>query len=153
MQAAWDTVPNVPVTFWLFRLMAEAASSSSASSPSPSIMRQCGASIMKWFLRAAVIIMPLPRGWPPKWAGVLAEYSRQPWAIRRAPDLPRRIRPDSGAGLDACIAACPALSALSFHQVRLMLAAVTEVGQGSRDEKRTRASNPPTRAMPRCRPE
>ena len=80
LQAARDTIPNVPVMFWLFRFMAGlgfffiaffAAAFYCASA--------CGFN-RKWFLRLAVAIIPLPWfaiefGW------VLAEIGRQPWAV------------------------------------------------------------------------
>jgi cytochrome d ubiquinol oxidase subunit I len=80
LKAANDTIPNVPVMFFLFRGMAAlgfgfiaffamafwCASSCQFSKP--------------WFLRLAVLMMPLPwlaieSGW------VLAEIGRQPWAV------------------------------------------------------------------------
>ncbi len=78
--AARDTIPNVPVMFWLFRIMAGlgfffigffalafyCASACKFSKP--------------WFLKIAVAIIPLPWiaiefGW------MLAEIGRQPWAV------------------------------------------------------------------------
>ena len=78
--AAKDTIPNVPVMFWLFRIMAGlgfffigffalafyCASACQFSKP--------------WFLKIAVAIIPLPWiaiefGW------MLAEIGRQPWAV------------------------------------------------------------------------
>jgi len=80
LKAARDTIPNVPVMFWLFRFMAGlgfffiaffAAAFYCASA--------CGFN-KTWFLRLAVAIIPLPWfaiefGW------VLAEIGRQPWAV------------------------------------------------------------------------
>jgi len=80
-QAAWSTVPNVPVLFWSFRLMVGiglflillfaaafylAARHRFLASP--------------WFLKIAFFSLPLPwiaaeLGW------IVAEYGRQPWAI------------------------------------------------------------------------
>ena len=80
-QAAWSTVPNVPVLFWCFRLMVGiglflillfgtafylAARHRFLANP--------------WFLRVAFFSLPLPwiaaeLGW------IVAEYGRQPWAI------------------------------------------------------------------------
>ncbi len=78
--AAWDTVPNVPVTFWLFRFMAGLGFFFIAFFAFAfwSVSRHKFAN--KWFLRTAVAIIPLPwlaaeMGW------ALAEYGRQPWAI------------------------------------------------------------------------
>ncbi|MFI4868527.1 MAG: cytochrome ubiquinol oxidase subunit I [Steroidobacterales bacterium] len=80
-QAAWSTVPNVPVLFWCFRVMvglglffillfAVAIYLSTRHRFEQS----------HWFLRIAVFSLPLPwlaaeLGW------IVAEYGRQPWAI------------------------------------------------------------------------
>jgi cytochrome bd ubiquinol oxidase subunit I len=80
-QAAWSTVPNVPVLFWCFRIMvglglffillfAVAIYLSTRHRFEQS----------RWFLRLAVFSLPLPwiaaeLGW------IVAEYGRQPWAI------------------------------------------------------------------------
>jgi len=79
--AAWDTVPNVPVLFWTFRIMVAlgfffialfAVAFYYASRHR--IARHT------WFLRVALYSLPLPwiaaeLGW------IVAEYGRQPWAI------------------------------------------------------------------------
>ncbi|WP_417497515.1 cytochrome ubiquinol oxidase subunit I [Maricaulis sp.] len=79
-QAAWDTVPNVAMSFWSFRLMAGLGfffiAVFGASFYFSSMKRQ----LPRWFLRLAVAIIPLPwlaaeLGW------VLAETGRQPWVI------------------------------------------------------------------------
>jgi cytochrome bd ubiquinol oxidase subunit I len=80
-QAAWSTVPNVPVLFWCFRMMvglglffillfAVAMYLSTRHRFEQS----------HWFLRVALFSLPLPwiaaeLGW------IVAEYGRQPWAI------------------------------------------------------------------------
>ncbi len=79
-KAAWDTVPNVPVMFWVFRIMAGIGFLQIAVVAAAFVlgaMRRCDT---KWMLYAAVAIMPLPwiaaeSGW------VLAEIGRQPWAV------------------------------------------------------------------------
>ncbi|MDR3512052.1 MAG: cytochrome ubiquinol oxidase subunit I [Caulobacteraceae bacterium] len=79
-KAAWDTVPNVPVMFVLFRAMAGVGFFFIAFFALAFVMatrRTCDA---KWFLRLAVVVMPLPwlameSGW------ILAELGRQPWAV------------------------------------------------------------------------
>jgi cytochrome bd ubiquinol oxidase subunit I len=79
-KAAWDTVPNVPVMFFLFRAMAGIGFFFIALFGAGFVlatMRRCDA---KWFLRTAVVVMPLPwlameSGW------ILAELGRQPWAV------------------------------------------------------------------------
>jgi len=87
---------------------------------------------VKWFLRAAVIIMPLPwlaaeMGW------VLAEYGRQPWAIEGV--LPTFLGASSltVAQVWTTIAAFTLLySALAFIEVRLMLAAIRKGPESKR---------------------
>jgi len=80
-QAAWSTVPNVPVLFWCFRIMvglglffillfAVALYLSTRHRFEQN----------RWFLRIAFLSLPLPwvaaeLGW------IVAEYGRQPWAI------------------------------------------------------------------------
>lgn len=79
-KAAWDTVPNVPVMFWVFRVMAGIGFLQVAVFAAAFVlvaMRRCET---KWILWAAVAMMPLPwiaaeSGW------VLAEIGRQPWAV------------------------------------------------------------------------
>ena len=79
-KAAWDTVPNVPVMFWVFRIMAGIGFLQIAVFGAAFILvalRKCDT---KWILWAAVLMMPLPwiaaeSGW------VLAEIGRQPWAV------------------------------------------------------------------------
>ncbi len=79
-KAAWDTVPNVPVMFWVFRIMAGIGFLQIAVFGAAFVlvaMRRCET---KWILWTAVAMMPLPwiaaeSGW------VLAEIGRQPWAV------------------------------------------------------------------------
>ena len=79
-KAAWDTVPNVPVMFWVFRIMAGIGFLQIAVFGAAFLLvtlRRCDT---KWILWAAVAIMPLPwiaaeSGW------LLAELGRQPWAV------------------------------------------------------------------------
>ncbi len=78
-KAAWDTVPDVPVMFWVFRIMAGIGFLQIAVFAAAFVMvtlRRWD----RWLLRAAVLIMPLPwiaveSGW------VLAELGRQPWSV------------------------------------------------------------------------
>ena len=84
-KAAWTTVPNVPVMFWLFRGMAGLGfffiAFFGAAFYMASIRRfGCANGFCRLFMRAAVWIIPLPwlaieGGW------ILAEIGRQPWAI------------------------------------------------------------------------
>jgi cytochrome d ubiquinol oxidase subunit I len=80
-EAAWSTVPNVPVLFWCFRVMVGLGllfillfATAFYLSARHRFERH------RWFLRAAVLSLPLPwiaaeLGW------IVAEYGRQPWAI------------------------------------------------------------------------
>ena len=84
-KAAWTTVPNVPVMFWLFRAMAGLGfffiAFFGAAFWMATIRRfGCVNGFCRLFMRAAVWIIPLP--WLAIEAGwVLAEIGRQPWAI------------------------------------------------------------------------
>jgi cytochrome d ubiquinol oxidase subunit I len=132
MQAAWDTVPNVPVTFWLFRFMAGLGFFFIGFFALAFYYATVRRFDVKWFLRAAVIIMPLPwlaaeMGW------VLAEYGRQPWAIEGV--LPTFLGASSltVAQVWTTIAAFTLLySALAFIEVRLMLAAIRKGPESKR---------------------
>jgi len=80
-EAAWSTVPNVPVLFWCFRIMVGLGllfillfATAFYLAARHRLQQQ------RWFLRAAFLSLPLPwiaaeLGW------VVAEYGRQPWAI------------------------------------------------------------------------
>jgi cytochrome d ubiquinol oxidase subunit I len=79
-QAAWDTVPNVPLMFWSFRIMAMIGFAMIALFATAFLLCSLRKYDARWFLRLAVIAIPLPwiaaeLGW------VLAELGRQPWAI------------------------------------------------------------------------
>jgi cytochrome d ubiquinol oxidase subunit I len=79
--AAWSTVPNVPVLFWSFRVMAGLGfffillfATAFYFSARHRFLEQ------RWFLRIAFCSLPLPwvaaeLGW------IVAEYGRQPWAV------------------------------------------------------------------------
>jgi len=59
-KAAWDTVPNVPVMFWVFRIMAGIGFLQIAVFGAAFVLvtlRKCDT---KWILWTAVAIMPLP---------------------------------------------------------------------------------------------
>ena len=78
--AAWDTVPNVPLMFWSFRIMAGIGFLMVAFFATAFVLASMRRYETRWFLRLAVLIIPLPwiaaeLGW------VLAEVGRQPWAI------------------------------------------------------------------------
>jgi cytochrome d ubiquinol oxidase subunit I len=80
-QAAWSTVPNVPVLFWCFRIMVAIGLFFIllfAVAIYLSTLHRFEQT--HWFLRIAVCSLPLPwiaaeLGW------IVAEYGRQPWAI------------------------------------------------------------------------
>jgi cytochrome d ubiquinol oxidase subunit I len=79
-KAAWSTVPNVPVLFWLFRGMAGLGFFFIAFFAVALYQANVRKFDQKWFLRAAVLIIPLPWlaaeiGW------LVAEVGRQPWAV------------------------------------------------------------------------
>ena len=124
MQAAWDTVPNVPVTFWLFRFMAGLGFFFIAFFALAFYNATIRRFDQRWFLRAAVAIIPLPWiaiefGW------ILAEYGRQPWAVEGV--LPTFLGASSLTvpQLWATIAGFTLLyGALAVIEVRLMLATI-----------------------------
>jgi cytochrome bd ubiquinol oxidase subunit I len=80
-EAAWSTVPNVPVLFWSFRFMVGIGmflivlfAASFYCSTRHSFERN------PWLLRVSLYSLPLPwvaieLGW------IVAEYGRQPWAV------------------------------------------------------------------------
>ncbi len=77
---AWKTVPNVPVMFWTFRLMAGIGLAMIALFATAFVLCTLRKHETRWFLRLAVIAMPLPwlaaeLGW------IVAEVGRQPWAV------------------------------------------------------------------------
>ncbi|MFC3175474.1 cytochrome ubiquinol oxidase subunit I [Novosphingobium bradum] len=122
--AAKDTIPNVPVMFWLFRIMAGlgfffigffalafyCASACKFSKP--------------WFLKIAVAIMPLPWiaiefGW------MLAEIGRQPWAVEGV--LPTFLAASSltiGQIWTTIIGFTLLYGTLAVIEVRLMIATI-----------------------------
>ncbi|WP_067734031.1 cytochrome ubiquinol oxidase subunit I [Novosphingobium naphthalenivorans] len=80
LMAAKDTIPNVPVMFWLFRMMAGIGFFFIAFFGLAFYCASVCQFNKRWFLKLAVAIMPLPwlaieGGW------VLAEIGRQPWAV------------------------------------------------------------------------
>ena len=79
-QAAWDTVPNVPVIFWSFRIMV-ACAFFFLGVFALAFYFSCKRTLeKKWFLWLAACSLPLP--WVASELGwVVAEYGRQPWAI------------------------------------------------------------------------
>jgi len=79
-QASWDTVPNVPLMFWSFRVMAGLGFFFIALFGTAFVLCSMRRFDQRWFLRLAAFALPLPwvsteLGW------VIAELGRQPWAI------------------------------------------------------------------------
>jgi len=79
-KASWDTVPNVPVMFWSFRIMAGIGLLMIALFATAFLLVTLRKHQTRWFLILAVAAIPLPwiaaeLGW------VLAEVGRQPWAV------------------------------------------------------------------------
>jgi cytochrome d ubiquinol oxidase subunit I len=80
-QAAWDTVPDVPVLFWTFRIMVGCGffflfifGTAFYLSQRRRILQH------RWFLWAALLSLPLP--WVAAESGwIVAEYGRQPWVV------------------------------------------------------------------------
>jgi cytochrome d ubiquinol oxidase subunit I len=124
LMAAKDTIPNVPVMFWLFRIMAGlgfffigffALAFYCASA--------CGFN-QRWFLKLAVAIMPLPWiaiefGW------MLAEIGRQPWAVEGV--LPTFLAASSltvGQIWTTIIGFTLLYGTLAVIEVRLMIATI-----------------------------
>ena len=78
--AAWDTVPDVPLMFWSFRIMAGLGFCFIALFATAFVLCSLRRFDQRWFLWLAVCAIPLPwvsteLGW------VIAEMGRQPWAI------------------------------------------------------------------------
>ena len=78
--AANDLVPNVPVLFWGFRVMAGLGFYFIALFAGAFYFASTRTLDRRWFLRLALLSLPLPwvaieLGW------VVAEYGRQPWAV------------------------------------------------------------------------
>ena len=124
LTAARDTIPNVPVMFWLFRLMAGLGFFFIGFFALAFYSASVGRLDRRWFLRLAVAIIPLPWlaiefGW------VLAEIGRQPWAVEGV--LPTFLAASSltRAQVWATIAGFTLIySILAFIEVRLMLATI-----------------------------
>jgi cytochrome d ubiquinol oxidase subunit I len=124
LKAAHDTVPNVPVMFWLFRAMAGLGFGFIAFFAMGFYCASACRFSKPWFLRLAVVMLPLPWvaiefGW------VLAEIGRQPWAVDGV--LPTFLGASSLTVLQvwATIIGFTALyGTLAVIEVRLMIAAI-----------------------------
>ncbi|MCB2108462.1 MAG: cytochrome ubiquinol oxidase subunit I, partial [Rhodobacteraceae bacterium] len=123
-KTAWSTVPNVPVMFWVFRIMAGLGFLFIAFFATAFYYSTVRRFDMKWFLRAAVFFVPLPWlaaeiGW------ILAEVGRQPWAIEGT--LPTFLGASSltiSQIWTTIVGFTVLYGALAVIEIRLMLAAI-----------------------------
>lgn len=124
-QAAWDTVPSVGPMFWSFRAMVAAGFAMLvflAYAFWTTNFR--GGRYPAWFLRAAVLMIPVPwlaceLGW------FVAEFGRQPWTVEGL--LPTFVSASRLSVLDLLITLTGFVAlytALLVIEVRLMLAAI-----------------------------
>lgn len=154
LQAARDTIPNVPVMFWLFRLMAGLGFLFIGFF---ALTFYCSSTCQfekRWFLKLAVVMIPLPWiaiefGW------LLAEIGRQPWAVEGV--LPTFLGASSltVGQVWATIAGFTALySALAVIEVRLMLASIRKGPVEHAPEPRPDPDMTPlwAAALRRCQP-
>ncbi len=80
VKASVDTIPNVPVMFWSFRMMAALGFAFIVLFAAAFLMVTLGKHNNRLFLLACIIAIPFP--WIAIEAGwVLAEIGRQPWAV------------------------------------------------------------------------
>ena len=125
-KAAWSTVPNVPVLFWLFRGMAFIGFALIAFFGAALYFANSRKFDHKWFLRTALWVMPLP--WlAAEFGWVVAEVGRQPWAVEGV--LPTFLGASSltVAQIWTTIAGFTLLyGVLAVIEVRLMLAAIAK---------------------------
>jgi cytochrome bd ubiquinol oxidase subunit I len=138
--AAKDTIPNVPVMFWLFRLMAGLGFFLIGFFALAFYCASVCQFERRWFLRVAVAIMPLPWiaiefGW------LLAEIGRQPWAVEGV--LPTFLGASSltMSQVWATIIGFTALySTLLVIEVRLMIAAIRKGPVEAHDDLKPRSA-------------
>jgi cytochrome d ubiquinol oxidase subunit I len=122
--AARDTIPNVPVMFWLFRIMAGLGFFFIGFFALAFYCASVCQFNKRWFLKLAVAIMPLPWiaiefGW------MLAEIGRQPWAVEGV--LPTFLAASSlsvGQIWTTIIGFTLLYGALAVIEVRLMIAMI-----------------------------
>ncbi|WHU05129.1 cytochrome ubiquinol oxidase subunit I [Sphingomonas sp. NIBR02145] len=147
-KAAWSTVPNVPAIFWMFRIMAGIGFGMIAFFAVAfyySTVRKFDA---RWFLRLALIVMPLP--WIAAEVGwAVAEVGRQPWAVEGV--LPTFLAPSSLTvpELWLTIVGFTALyGALAVIEVRLMLASIKKGPEEYRPATAPAPAGPDFHAVP-----
>ncbi len=124
MLAAKDTIPNVPLMFWLFRIMAGLGFFFIGFFALAFYCASACQFSKRWFLKLAVAIMPLPWiaiefGW------MLAEIGRQPWAVEGV--LPTFLAASSltvGQIWTTIIGFTLLYGTLAVIEVRLMIATI-----------------------------
>lgn len=147
-RAAWSTVPNVPAIFWLFRVMAGIGFGLIAFFAIAFYYSTVRKFDSRWFLRLALIAMPLPWiaievGW------IVAEVGRQPWAVEGV--LPTFLAPSSLTvpELWLTIIGFTALyGALAVIEVRLMLASIKKGPEEYRPATAPAPAGPDFHAVP-----
>ncbi|RKF18978.1 cytochrome bd-I ubiquinol oxidase subunit CydA [Altericroceibacterium spongiae] len=124
-KAAWDTVPDVPVMFWSFRLMAGIGFALIALFATAFILCTLRKHTeARWFWKLAVFAIPFPwiaveLGW------IVAELGRQPWAIDGV--LPTFLGTSTltpTALITTIVGFTLLYGTLAVIEVRLMLAAI-----------------------------
>ncbi len=122
---AWDVVPNVPLMFWSFRIMAAIGVLMIALFGAAFVLTSFRLHTQtRWFLKLAVLAIPLPwiaieLGW------MLAEIGRQPWAIEGV--LPTFLAASSltrGVLWTTIIGFTAIYGTLAVIEVRLILATI-----------------------------
>ncbi|TCQ06274.1 bd-type cytochrome oxidase subunit I [Sphingomonas sp. PP-CC-3A-396] len=149
---AWDVVPNVPLMFWSFRIMAFIGFFMIALFGAAFVLTSLRLHTQtRWFLKLAVIAIPLPwiaieLGW------MLAEIGRQPWAIEGV--LPTFLAASSltpGVLWATIIGFTAIYGTLAVIEVRLILATIRK-GPFEHDEDPQPVSGPileaPTPPLP-----
>ena len=124
LKAAADTIPNVPVMFFLFRFMAGLGFAFIAYFAMAFYCASACQFSKRWFLKLAFAMIPLPwlaieGGW------VLAEIGRQPWAVDGV--LPTFLGASSltiGQIWATIIGFTALYGTLAVIEIRLMLASI-----------------------------
>lgn len=124
-KAAWDTVPNVALAFFSFRVMAGLGFLFIALFGLAFLFVNLKRQAPRWLLRASILAMPLPwiaaeLGW------ILAETGRQPWIIDGV--LPTFLGASSlsaGAIITTMVGFTLIYSALAVVNVTLMVRAIS----------------------------
>ncbi len=123
-RAANDLIPDVPVLFWSFRIMAGLGFYFIALFALAFYLASVRKLEQRWFLRIALFSLPLPwiaaeLGW------IVAEYGRQPWVVEGV--LPTFLGVSSvprGQVIGSLIGFAVFYSALAIVDVALMVRAI-----------------------------